>query len=156
TYLENDGPSGIISSYAYTLAKTGRRDSVLEDTGRKVQYQYDALDRLIEEFITEADSSTRKIDYTYDPAGNRPTLVDTAQGETDYTYDANDRLLTETTGGVVTQYTYDNNGNTLSKFTSAVDQALYDWDAQNRMVGAHVTDSTGTSNIAYQYDPDGI
>ena len=49
TYLENDGPSGVISSYHYTLAKTGRRDAVVEDTGRKVQYQYDALDRLIEE-----------------------------------------------------------------------------------------------------------
>ena len=33
-YLENDGPSGVISSYRYTLAKTGRRDAVVEDTGR--------------------------------------------------------------------------------------------------------------------------
>jgi RHS repeat-associated protein len=157
TYLENDGPTGIISSYKYTLAKTGRRDAVTEDTGRKVQYQYDALDRLIEEFITEADgTTTRKIDYTYDPVGNRKTMVDTAQGETDYTYDNNDRLLTETLAGVQTKYTYDNNGNTLTKFTSAVDQAIYEWDAQNRMVGATVTDSTGTSNIIYRYDADGI
>jgi RHS repeat-associated protein len=156
TKLENDGPSGIISSYTYTLAKTGRRDAVLEDTGRKVQYQYDALDRLIEEFITNPDSTTRKMDYTYDSVGNRLTLADTAQGGTDYTYDANDGLLTEATGGVLTKYTYDNNGNTLSKFTSAVDQALYQWDAQNRMAGAKVTDSTGTSNISYQYDADGI
>src|SRR5262249_19980601 len=66
------------------------------------------------------------------------------------------RLSKETTGGVATTYTYDNNGNTLSKFTSAVDQALYEWDAQNRLVGAKVTDSTGTSNISYQYDADGI
>jgi RHS repeat-associated protein len=83
-------------------------------------------------------------------------MVDSAQGETDYTYDANDRLLTETTGGVVTKYTYDNNGNTLSKFTSAVDQALYEWDAQNRLVGAKVTDASSTKNLAYQYDADGI
>jgi RHS repeat-associated protein len=156
TYVENAGPTGIISSYKYTLAKTGRRDAVLEDTGRTVQYQYDLLDRLIEEFITDANGTTRKTDYTYDPAGNRQSMVDSAQGETDYVYDANDRLLTETTGGVVTKYTYDNNGNTLSKFTSAVDQALYDWDAQNRMVGAKVIDSKGTSNIAYHYDADGI
>ena len=59
-------------------------------------------------------------------------------------------------GGKVTRYTYDDNGNTLSKFTSAVDQALYEWDAQNRLVGATVTDATGTSDIAYQYDADGI
>jgi RHS repeat-associated protein len=88
--------------------------------------------------------------------GNRLTRVDTTGGETDYTYDANDRLLSETTGGATTQYGYDANGNTLSKFTSAVDQALYQWDAQNRLVGASVTDSTGTQHIAYQYDADGI
>jgi RHS repeat-associated protein len=155
-YLENDGPSGVISSYRYTLASTGRRDSVVEDTGRKVAYQYDALDRLLEELITNPDGSTRKIDYTYDPVGNRLTMNGSAQGETDSTYDANDELLTETTGGVVTKYTYDKNGNTLSKFTSAVDQALYEWDSQNHIVGATVTDATGTKHIAYAYDADGI
>jgi RHS repeat-associated protein len=122
-----------------------------------VAYQYDALDRLLEEFITESDGvTTRKIDYTYDLVGNRVTRVDTMGGEADYTYDANDRLLSETTGGVVTNYTYDANGNTLSKHTSAVDQALYEWDAQNRMVGATVTDSSGTHAIVYAYDADGI
>jgi RHS repeat-associated protein len=83
-------------------------------------------------------------------------MNDPALGETDSAYDANDRLLTETLGGTLTKYTYDNNGNTLSKFTSAVDQALYEWDSQNRMVGATVTDATGTKHIAYAYDADGI
>src|SRR5208337_516016 len=45
-YLEDDGPSGVISSYRYTLAKNGRRDAVVENTGRTVDYIYDALDRL--------------------------------------------------------------------------------------------------------------
>jgi RHS repeat-associated protein len=129
---------------------------VVEDTGRRVDYTYDALDRLTEEDITDSVAGNRTIHYTYDPVGNRLTMVDSVGGETDYTYDANDRLLTETTGGVVTKYTYDNNGNSLSKFTSAVDQALYEWDFENRLIGAKVTDSTGTSNIAYQYNPDGI
>jgi RHS repeat-associated protein len=154
--LENDGPGGVISSYRYTLAANGRRDAVVEDTGRTVNYQYDALDRLIEELITNPDSSTRKIDYTYDPVGNRMTMVDSVQGETDYKYDANDRLMTETTSGVVTTYKYDNNGNTLSKYTSAVDQAIYEWDSQNRMIGAQVTDSSGTTNVSYKYDSNGI
>jgi RHS repeat-associated protein len=65
-------------------------------------------------------------------------------------------LLTETLAGVVTKYTYDNNGNTLSKFTSAVDQAIYEWDSQNRMTGAQVTDSNGTKDVVYGYDPNGI
>jgi RHS repeat-associated protein len=156
TYLENDGPSGVISSYRYTLAKTGRRDSVVEDTGRRVDYGYDALDRLTDENITDPVAGNRTIHYVYDPVGNRLTRVDSAEGETDSTYDANDRLLTETLAGVATKYTYDNNGNTLSKFTSAVDQAIYEWDSQNRMIGAKVTDSSGTKQIVYAYDADGI
>ena len=129
-------PRGSSRAIAYTLAKTGRRDAVVEDTGRTVDYGYDALDRLTDENITDSVNGNRTIHYVYDPVGNRLTMVDSAQGETDYTYDANDELLTETTGGVVTKYTYDNNGNTLSKYTSAVDQALYEWDSQNRMIGA--------------------
>src|SRR5262249_36173519 len=131
-------------------------DAVLEDTGRNVQYQYDVLDRLIEEFITEADGTTRTIDYTYDPVSNRLTRNDSAEGVTGYLYDENDRLLTETLNGEETKYTYDNSGNTLSSFTSAVDQAIYEWDTQNRLMGAKVTDSTGTRNISYQYDADGV
>src|SRR5262249_18857148 len=52
TFLENRSASGVISSYRYTLAATGRRDAVVEDTGRRVDYTYDDLDRLTEERIT--------------------------------------------------------------------------------------------------------
>jgi RHS repeat-associated protein len=155
-YLEDDGPSGVISSYRYTLAKTGRRDAVVEDAGRRVDYTYDALDRLIEEKTTDAINGNRTIDYTYDPAGNRLTRNDSAEGLTTSTYDDNDRLLTETINGQVTSYTYDNNGNATSKYTSAVDQAIYEWDAGNRLIGAKVTDATGTNTLSYRYDFDGI
>jgi RHS repeat-associated protein len=156
TYLENDGPSGVISSYRYTLGPTGRRDAVVEDTGRRVDYGYDALDRLTREAISDAVFGNRTIDYTYDPVGNRLTRNDSAEGLTVSTYDNNDRLLTETLGGQVTRYTYDDNGNTLSKVTSATDQASYAWDFQNRMVSADVTSSTGTQHTDYHYDADGI
>src|SRR5262249_9531772 len=46
TFLEVRNASGVISSYRYTLAPTGRRDAVVEDTGRRVDYSYDALDRI--------------------------------------------------------------------------------------------------------------
>jgi RHS repeat-associated protein len=156
TFLENRGPSGVISSYRYTLAATGRRDAVVEDTGRKVDYKYDLLDRLIDEVITDSTAGNRTIHYAYDPFGNRLSRTDSAEGQTTYTYDANDRLLTEMLGAQTTQYTYDANGNTKSKITSAVDQALYDWDVQNRLIGATVTDSSGTKHVAYKYDADGI
>jgi RHS repeat-associated protein len=155
-YLENDGPGGVISSYRYTLGPTGRRDSVTEDTGRHVDYTYDALDRLTLEKITDAVFGNRNIGYTYDAVGNRLTRDDDGEGSTTYAYDANDRLLTETLAGNVTAYTYDANGNTLSRVTSTTDQAAYHWDAQNRLAGADVTNSSGSQHISYQYDADGI
>src|SRR5262249_46349708 len=75
---------------------------------------------------------------------------------TAYTYDNDDRLQTETLGSQVTKYNYDKNGNTTSKVTSAVDKAIYDWDFENRLVGADVTTPSGTSHVAYGYDADGI
>src|SRR5262249_33208465 len=128
----------------------------VEDTGRRVDYTYDLLDRLIEEAITDPAAGNRTIDYTYDPVGNRLARDDTAEGRNVSTYDANDRLLTETLAGQVTRYTYDANGTTLSRFTSAVDQALYEWDPVNRLVHADVTSTGGTKNIDYRYDADNI
>ncbi len=154
-YLEDDGPSGVIASYKYTLAANGRTDSVVEANGRTDQYNYDALDRLIEEIITDPVNGNQDISYTYDPVGNRLTMVDSTQGTTDYTYDANDRLLTSTTGSQTTKYTYDNNGNTLSQITSATDQVLYEWDSQNQLIDAKVTNSTGTQEEVNRYDADG-
>ncbi|MHB0960422.1 MAG: putative Ig domain-containing protein [Pirellulaceae bacterium] len=153
-FLQNLGPSGSISSYRYTLAATGRRDSVLEADGRQVEYDYDALDRLTHEQITDAVFGNRTIDYTYDPVGNRLTRDDTAEGVTDYTYDDNDRLLTETLAAEITQYTYDGNGNTHSKI-SAADRVFYDWDFENRLIAAD-TDGDGTWDVTNQYDADGI
>ena len=79
-YLENDGPAGVISSYRYTLSPTGLRDAVVEDTGRRVDYGYDALDRLTSETITDASAGNRTITYTYDPVGNRLTTQRLGRG----------------------------------------------------------------------------
>jgi RHS repeat-associated protein len=87
--------------------------------------------------------------------GNRLTRSDSTQGTTTYTYDADDRLLTETLAGKVTIYTYDDNGNLRSRDGGAKDQTSYNWDFENRLVGADITDSSGTHHMAYQYDADG-
>lgn len=154
TFLENRSPTEVISSYRYTLSPTGRRDTVVENNGRRVDYGYDALDRLTREAITDTIFGNRAIDYTYDPVGNRNTRNDSVEGLTAYTYDDNDRLLTETLAGQVTQYGYDANGNTLSK-QSATDHVFYDWDFENRLLSAD-TDGNGTADVAYRYDADGI
>jgi RHS repeat-associated protein len=155
-YIEDDGSSGVLASFRYTLGPTGRRDALLENNGRQTSYSYDALDRLTHEAIIDAVFGNRAIDYTYDAVGNRLTRNDSIDSLTQYSYDANDRLMLESIAGVQTQYTYDSNGNTLSKVTSASDQAFYHWDALNRMVGADVTDGTGTHHMTYAYNPDGI
>jgi RHS repeat-associated protein len=155
-YLENDGPSGVISSYRYTLDPDGNRTRVVEDTGRTTRYAYDALFRLIGETITDPAGGNRTIAYTYDAVGNRLARNESREGLTTDTYDADGRLLTETLGSQTTAYTYDKNGNTLSQVKSATDQVFYRWDAQNHMVGVDVTDAGRTHHTTYAYDADGI
>ena len=102
--LTNTGPSGVISSYTYTLAPDGRRTHVSEidpsGSSRTVDYAYDAAGRLITEIIDAPDDSDdRQITYVYDAVGNRvrkTVVANTGTTDTIYAYDDNDRLLTET------------------------------------------------------------
>ncbi|MCC3519827.1 MAG: hypothetical protein JGK25_31040 [Microcoleus sp. PH2017_18_LLB_O_A] len=150
--LENTGLSGVISSYRYTLDPVGNRKVVEEHDGRKVEYNYDPLYRLTQEKITDPAASNRTIDYTYDPVGNRLSSNDSVTGMTNYTYNNNDRLLSDGSNS----YTYDNNGNTLSRIKDATDRVVYNWDYENRLIGANITRPTGTVQTQYKYNPDHI
>ena len=156
-YLENTNASGVISSYRYTLDASGNRRKVEENTGRIVEYDYDALYRLLQEQVTDATNGNRRTNYVYDPIGNRLSQTDATNGQsTTYGYDANDRLLNESMNGQVkATYTYDHNGNTLTK-VQGTDQTVYDWDYENRLIGAQVTTGTGMSQTQYQYNAEGI
>lgn len=153
-FLENrDALGAVIFSYTYVLGPTERVDAVIEDAGRRVDYSYDALDRLKEEKITDAALGNRTIDYTYDLVGNRLTMSDSTGDVTAYSYDAMDRLTTETLGNITTQYTYDKNGNTLSRISPA-NTALYTWDFDNRLITAD-TNGDGTIDERNAYDASG-
>ncbi|MCC3595178.1 RHS repeat-associated core domain-containing protein, partial [Microcoleus sp. PH2017_28_MFU_U_A] len=162
TFIKNfridpvSGQDVVISSYRYTLNATGQRTKVEENSGRIVEYIYDDLYRLIEEKIVDSVAGNRTIQYGYDEIGNRVTRNDSIEGLKTYTYDENDRLLNETLNGQVTTYAYDNNGNLLSRFKNNTDKAVYTWDFENRLIGAQVTDASGTRNIEYRYDADGV
>jgi RHS repeat-associated protein len=159
-YVQNSNSSGVINSFRYSLDKVGNRLSVVEQDGsstplttsRTVNYDYDALYRLLKEEIIS--DTTRTISYSYDVVSNRLTRNDSLEGNTGYEYDGNDRLLKEVTNGVTTTYTYDNNGNTLTK-TVGTAKTTYEWDIENRLVGAD-TDGDGVNDVTNEYDGDGI
>jgi RHS repeat-associated protein len=130
----------------------GNRLTVVEQDGRKSNYEYDDLYRLLEEEVI--DGTTRTISYTYDAVSNRLTRNDSGEGNTTYEYDRNDRLLKEVTNGVTTTYTYDNNGNTLSK-TTGTDKVNYQWNAENRLIGLD-NNGDGVNDVTNKYDGDGI
>ena len=118
---------------------------MVENTGRRVDYAYDALFRLVQERIAPADGSPAvSIDYTYDAVGNRLTRTD-ASGSTLYAYDANNRVLSS---GQV-NFTYDANGNVLSKGAGPF-VASYAYDALNRLRAA--TTPTGGTARYHVYD----
>ncbi len=177
--VETFGPADVLlAGFHYELDAVGNRQRVTEETPestRVVDYAYDELYRLLGETMYEdvadpldlsAETADRTISYTYDDVGNRLMRADSDpdEGTTLYEYDAMDRLLTETltklAGDVVkTIYGYDNNGNTTSKTTEqnsvVTDQVFYDWDLENRLIAAD-TNGDGTTDVAYQYDADGI
>jgi RHS repeat-associated protein len=120
TYLEDDGPSGVISSYQYILGPTGRRDAVVEDTGRRVDYSYDANDRL----MTETLGSQVTL-FTYDNSGNTLSKVTSATDQAFYHWDFQNRMVsadvTDSTGTQHIDYGYDADGIRVSQTTGGVE-----------------------------------
>ena len=148
----------IISSYDYSVDNVGNRTELLEHNGRKVEYKYDELNRLIEEKISNDPSgNNRVVSYTYDAVGNRLTKNDSVAGVTTYTYNSLNQLDFLTANGVVTDYTYDDNGNLISEVTGG-SSVSYRWmnDGENRLVGVTISDSSGVRNVEYEYNDRGI
>jgi len=171
---DTDSSGTLLDSDAYTLSPTGLRISVVETRREangtysqdRVDWTYDALDRLVREVSNDLTGQhpdeTFDDRYTYDLAGNRLQEVLTTAGVTrtlTNTYDADDRLLKTTSStGSVTEYTYDANGSLLETRVNGQLAARNTYDLQNHLVRAE-TFSTNTSGEAvvttstYVYDP---
>jgi RHS repeat-associated protein len=97
-----------VASYAYTVANSGHRTQVVENTGRTAQYGYDALYRLTSETVTnDPNAINGRVDYTLDNVGNRMRR-DSSLGPVSNqvsTFNANDQ--------VSTVELYDLNGNVV-------------------------------------------
>ena len=133
-------------------ASTGRtvRFKSLVVTGQlydaqTVQYQYDAVSRLLQARYGAAGSvagaQAREYDYEYDVAGNRTQQVAWLNGTattTNYTYDDANRLMSDGTH----TYGYDAAGRLTSDGVNT-----YSWDRTNRLL------SMGSTS--YQYNGQG-
>jgi RHS repeat-associated protein len=108
----------------------------VDETGRTVDYGYDATYRLLNETITNDPQGTNgSIGYSYDATGNRLSRTSTVSGISNQSasYDANDRPTSDT---------YDDNGNLLT-----ADGTSYRYDYANRLVS--------DGSITLTYDGDG-
>ncbi|MBV7299148.1 putative Ig domain-containing protein [Enterovibrio paralichthyis] len=137
-----------LTHFVYTLSPTGLRLSVEErHINRVVSYQYDSLNRMLQESHKESDGSELVIAHEYGPTGNR--LKEIRNGvETVFTYDANDRLLTK--DGAT--YIYDDNGSLLSESVVGGETTTYSYDGKNRLALV----KAGLDSIEHGYNPEGI
>jgi YD repeat-containing protein len=153
----------VLASFVYTLDAVGRRIAVDELGGRRVEYVYDGLGRLMNERVLVGGSETRSTGFDYDRAGNLREFKYAAGGGESYAYDANDRLTTRSvsqlTGSIGTSWfvnsTYDAAGNLLQEVKSGFGQSgtnTYAWDAAGRLTQTTVEGTTTT----YGYNADGL
>jgi RHS repeat-associated protein len=151
TFVEHKkSDNTLIASYTYNLGTNGQRINMVDHTGRRVDYSYDALQRLISENISDPILGNENIAYTYDRVGNRLTKRNSTS-VTLYSYDINDRLVSEAGPGYLYAYGYDANGNLISR-DDGLGAQLYEYDYENQLVTAKVNGK----DIAYRYDADGI
>ncbi|MDQ6713910.1 MAG: hypothetical protein M3Z28_12085, partial [Candidatus Dormibacteraeota bacterium] len=136
TSVDNDGPSGPLKDFSYTLDAAGNRTSMSTAAGTE-SYTLDVMNRLTQVTYPNSD----KVSYTYDAAGNR--LTQTVNGvATSYSYNVAGQL--QTVGA--TTYSYDADGSLVGAGADS-----FSWDWAGRLGGATVS---GTSST-YTYDGDG-
>ena len=137
----------IVVQYIYTLGAAGERKSVTE-LDRTVEYSYDSLYRLTSETITEGEKVT-VYTYAYDNVSNR--ILKTENGaETAYVYNALNQLISDSN----TSYEYDLNGN-LVRVIGSAQSALYEYNAENKLVKATVQNGVLVTEESYTYDYQG-
>ena len=142
-----DSRDNVVVQYIYTLGAAGERKSVTE-LDRTVEYSYDSLYRLTSETITEGEKVTGYT-YAYDNVSNR--ILKTENGAaTEYVYNALNQLVSDSN----TSYEYDLNGN-LVRVIGSAQSALYEYNAENKLVRATVQNGVLVTEETYTYDYSG-
>jgi RHS repeat-associated protein len=147
----------VISSFAYSVDKTGNRTKLTLSNGDYAEYLYDQTYQLTREHRKDSQNATLYYNnFRYDPAGNRTRLEyndGTSTTTTSYLYNTADQLTREVTGETITSYWFDANGN-LTKKDDGTNVHAYKYDARNLMTDY---DGPGSNNdAAYKYGASGL
>ena len=120
-----------VSSYSYQLGATGIRTGATEGNGRTLTWNYDGINRLTNETISNDPANNNgSVSYGLDPVGNRLSAVSslTSIASGSFSYNPDDEISSET---------YDANGNVIS-----ANGVAYTYDAEN-----HMTSATGNGKV---------
>lgn len=140
-------PWGGETTFAYDPA--GLRTQKNLPNGTSVDYDYDALDRLVSIVQHDGTYVLASYAYTLGPAGNRLSVTDENGHSIHWTYDDVYRLVEESfcdsdgTRLSAMSYTYDAVGNRLSQTANGL-TTQYDYDALDRLLSAGM--------VQYEYD----
>src|SRR5262249_9885552 len=162
-HQRTDG-SGQIAKYVYGRYDDGKIKHIDEYGSNPAavtavyDYIYDALGRLTHEvFDSRGSGGDYVTDFTLDLVGNRKTQQTLTGGHTqrtDWTYDARDRIMQEMFAvDTVTQRTrtfgYDVNGSLTSITSTTGDSANYQYNYENRLIGAQVVRGGSPQSTSY-------
>jgi RHS repeat-associated protein len=116
-----------------------------------MEYEYDDLDRLIEETTPQGE-----VDYTYDDAGRRTSMTVAGQTTINYTYDNANRLTQITKGVATVTIAYDNNNRRTSLTLPNGVVTEYTWDAASQLTDLTYKYGGSTlGGLSYTYDAAG-
>ena len=127
-----------VSAYTYLLGPTGNRTSGLEQSNRSITWNYDGINRLYNEQITNAPGNKNgTASYGLDPVGNRTSATSTVSGLSPVsgTYNPDDEFNSPTES-------YDSNGN-----VTAAAGKNFAYDTEN-----HLVSMGGAVTILYDGD----
>ena len=128
-----------INSFAYTYDRVGNRTARTDSAGT-AEYNYDALNRLLEAMSPFPFDPVEK--FAYDEVGNR---VDSNQNGLS-TFSVTNQLEED----AEFSYTYDANGNRIQKTEKVTGRSMhFEYGAENRLIGIVPEDASG---VNYRYD----
>ena len=155
-----DGTVVTAETRQYDTAR-GLLTAVIDGSGRKVEYQYDATGRVLRRIQDPAGLALTTV-YTYDGQGRQLTVTDPGGRVTGYSYDREGRLTQMAQDpaslNLRTQYTYDALGRQLTVVegatTTAARTTQYIYDVLGRRTSEVVDPGAGKLNLttSYTYD----